>query len=87
MIFHDVHAVCSTARNTAGQLVPAEANGDQPSKIVCWLVWSACGHRSERPAVTPQVNPYHSLPPRVDLQVVRLVLRALVAQGIEQRFS
>jgi hypothetical protein len=36
--------------------------------------------------MTRQVHPGHSLPPRVNLQVARLVLRALVAQGIEQRF-
>jgi hypothetical protein len=55
-------------------------------KIIPGLVWSSCGHRSERPTVTPQANPGHSLPPRVNPQVVRLGLRALVAQGIEQRF-
>ena len=36
--------------------------------------------------MTPQASAGHSLPPRVNPQVVRLCLRALVAQGIEQRF-
>jgi hypothetical protein len=36
--------------------------------------------------VTPQANPCHSLLPRVNPQVAKLVPRALVAQGIEQRF-
>jgi hypothetical protein len=36
--------------------------------------------------MTPQGNPGHSLPLRVNPQVVRLGVRALVAQGIEQRF-
>jgi hypothetical protein len=35
---------------------------------------------------TPRVNGGYSLPTRVDPQVARLGLRALVAQGMEQRF-
>jgi hypothetical protein len=86
MIFHDVRGVCSIAGNTAGQPVPAGINGDPTVKIASRRVWSTCGHRSERPAVTPRVNPGYSLPPRVNPQVAKLVPRALVAQGIEQRF-
>ena len=85
-IFDDVRGVRSIAGNTESQPVPVEINGGQHSRSCRGLVWSSCGHRSERPAVTPQVSPGHSLPPRVNPQVVRLGFRALVAQGIEQRF-
>jgi hypothetical protein len=39
-----------------------------------------------QPTGAAQVNVDHSLPPRVNAQVARLGARALVAQGIEQRF-
>ena len=82
----DVRGVCSPADANPGQPVPTRVTAaDRRSQtgVRVLELWSWAGRTAVRGT---WVNVGHSLPPQVNPQVARLGPRALVAQGIEQRF-
>jgi hypothetical protein len=86
----DDHSCCARrvlySRSHRGSIRATPGQPRSRDKIVSGTVWSTCGHGSAPLPMTGRVNPGHSLRPRVNPQVAKLGPRALVAQGIEQRF-
>lgn len=82
----DVRGVCSPADANPGEPMPTRAiaadRRSQPGVRVLGL----CSWAATTGGRVTWVNVGHSLPPQVNPRVARLGARALVAQGIEQRF-